>query len=1217
MKAGANIAVLLFLVLAVVLFPSQAFANKCGVNVGPYYGQVGQVRTMAKKGGWIVALGTLGDCGGYNSLFGQGLNVVLRAYNAGQPFDEGQAMAWTATLGQLDTKGQKVYFMPWNEPNQGADEGGNSTDGTAVAAYVQSLRGHLSDAGLLNTKVVLLSPMLNKTHGQFTQYLNSVGGGAAFYGLAAGSSINEYDFKADGQADYTQACLHGNPFFNNCQYDQIGIPSPYYSLEAGAIGIYDKPRYEDRHISVMLNGSWSQRWKDDSNFRMFAVFSYDPLEGGPSWDIFSAPQTKSFYQRECSAGDIDMLSGYDPTTFAAWLTANQGQLVECGSCGFAPSDRPGLCSGVGQEVPGVDLSIYDNYDADDTQFYMHPIAGLYPNRDVSVIRNDLLNQGYEARCATPGFKIGMSPGGWQYLDDFIDPVNEGYKDGKGTGFGTRPYYPSYVDGPPNDMPFRSTLTVDYRDVFTPVFRNVSGKRFLTTSLEEFFGFKDTVIQKDTVAEIRSAPINSLLTNVQRCEQSVKILLAQEKMCNKLSDPRSCPLYSRPVPQTDFTIFSLLERYYYLASHPHESIADKDLSDVHNPDTAEYVCQALIRTSADATTSWDELARIGFLSTPLTIDRAYRFAFLVTSIETKMNPLARGSMFSLYSHPNAGFIGGGPSQPKHLVLVNAFKIPDILTNNNEDGATSARSPWNDPSLLTVQSLTTSEQKQVMTEEKSDYQATLAEAANRYQTGSQNNSSEIFCLVGSGTSGVGAASCTDALSKSLVDIINGTADLNKGGDERFEYFEPGCPELIKEPATSIVDGGAFGSEDQVYGTQNPGVLFSTDFGGQLLLKLFNIPEEGVLRASNLDETHQVEPLGKSNPAFAETWREGDPRVDNPWTTLVEDWGLKTIFYVIPEMEQIGFPYNGCCDDAEVRFYLTYPVGYDMQTVQTVLAGTFMSSQQLIDLAEKEEEYDRIQLSNDNINFEGATMGKEFDNYLERCEYPIYDEFGRQIGTEMRPPCRRSFGFEIIQKGQALSAGVLGGQLGFWLREVQKSLNTRLSFAQEYLASCESTEHFLLGKCGQSLEPVPTPEPDPDCTGLSCAAQPAPPPPVAPPPEIPTCSDPSKDALEVTAFINENREWKLGIRCPSCTNVWGDIDFNAFLPDGTHYHWGPTNLGHPNGYLEMPCGGEDPCPGHGSRIPDGFTGNFCIHVIMTSNASGNQCGGTIDVTRCVTVP
>lgn len=313
-----------------LISPTTVLAeNKCGVNVGPNYGDVDKVAGMTGQGGWVVALGTPGNCDGFEGLFGKGLNVVIRAYNGGRTFTQEEALGWVATLGNLDTKGQVVYFMPWNEPNHD-NEGGGSTAGNYVYQYTQTLKNALSEAGLLNTKVILLSPMVDKLNPSFVNgsFFNNPGGKGGFYGLFQGSSINEYDQFISGP------CTADAPQ-NNCRYDELGISSPFYALEAGVVADgCSPPCYKDSQLRQMLDHSW-QKWSGDANFKMFAIFSYDPHRSG--WDIFSASETKGFYQNACSAGSVNFGSA-DTNKFNSWFTAHQDELVQCGeSCGYAPS----------------------------------------------------------------------------------------------------------------------------------------------------------------------------------------------------------------------------------------------------------------------------------------------------------------------------------------------------------------------------------------------------------------------------------------------------------------------------------------------------------------------------------------------------------------------------------------------------------------------------------------------------------------------------------------------------------------------------------------------------------------------------------------------------------------------------------------------------------------------------------------------------------------
>lgn|GEM_PF-1834873 len=1080
---------LLFLPILILLFLTQtkvAFAqNKCGVNVGPYYNQVSQVHSMAKKGGWVVALGTLGDCGGYSNLFGKDLNVVLRAYNGGQAFTAAQATAWAATLGQLDTKGQKVYFMPWNEPNQGKDEGGDTKNGKAVLNYVKALKKDLSDAGLLDTKVVLLSPMLNKTHGDFNTFLNSVGGADAFYKLAAGSSINEYDFATD-KNNYV-ACQHSNNYLNNCKYNQINIPGPYYALESGATGIYDVPRYEDKHISTMLNGSWDS-WKDGA-FKMFAIFSYDPLPGGPAWDIFSAKQTKSFYQANCSAGAVEMMSGFDQKKFDSWLQSKSKELTTCGACGFAPSSAPGFCSAVGKQ-DGYDSSRFEDYNANPDEFYIQPIKGLTPvgknpsaeelwggraTRQTSMIRNDLISQGYEASCATPGFKIQFSKKGQPWMETFLKGPNTP----NGVVYGGQIIYPGgYKNAASEGKPFRSTLTFDYRELLTPLFRDVEDKKFQMASLEELFGFKDKT-ENPSEAEINSAPINSLVSNSQRCALSIKMLLKQKEMCQKLANPDACALYTRTVPTTTWNIKQTLEKYQsYITAH--QAVLTKEsLSGLADDDkTISFVCDQL---TADRENYLDKELKVALLQVPLTLDRSYRLAFLVTSIEMKY-PRGTKSMFNFFEHPNAGFFSGGPSKPDHGILVTAFKVPDITTNQG-DGGTS-NTAWQDASVLTRNTLLTQEQLKTTKQKDTERTNKLMQEAKKYDSKEQKASDEIFCLVGKAPDGIGAPECNDPLSKALTDIINAQAKISKTKPE-YNPFESECPDLEKEYSDTINDPGSFGN------TSLPSKLYTTTFGADLLNQLF------------IDSSHMLSSQDtKPNPQFAETWREEDPEYEtnNSWGGL-RDWGLKNIFYVIPEMRDAQFPYDECCDAVKVKHFLVYPEGYTLKSIEDVLAGSFFSQTQLASLTQKEKDFDRFEASGAKNQFEGASFNKDFDDWSpDPPNGPVEGKpecaHERIIGyraddtpiteTYYALPCKRSFGFEISQLGKFLQPGLLGGKLGFWVRNVQQQLHDSSSAAWSYLASCKNTEQFLLGQCGASSLEAEKQDPD-TCSTLSCAPKP----------------------------------------------------------------------------------------------------------------------------------
>ncbi len=840
--------------------------------------------------------------------------------------------------------------------------------------------------------------------------------------------------------------------------------------------------------------------------------------------------------------------------------------------------------------PGaLDLSKYPDYNAKDEEVYIAPILGLAgAARNIAVIRNDLIKQGYEAKCATPGFKIELTQSGKEWMNDYVDL----FKPGTVFGGAKNAYIRARPSGPYGEEdPIRSTLTVDYRDVEIPLFRDVNGKMFLTSSIEEFFGYKDTIAQDKSVSEVNSAAINSLLSNKQRCQVAATLLVKQEEMCLKLQSPDACAFYPRQVQGTNYTIKTMLAAYKQEAGGSYKT-----------PETIKKTCEDLYSTQ-NASPNTD--LRQGLSLMPLHLDRAYRLGFLVTAIQLRYPTW--NTMFHFFTHPNAGPVGG-PSHPTTAILVNAFKVPDITTNKGTAG--TGQTPWTDPGILTRNSLLTKKTIAETEKKGEEKRQTLATTANYYNTNEQTSADAIFCVVGQAPVGIGGPECNDELSKALTDIINAQAKLNKPLLE--------CPEdptnFKIETSGGITDPGALDPRT------HPSKVYSVAFGAQLLENIFRVAPSGA-RQSDADSTHQVKPLGQSDPMFAETWKEGDPETSNPLPG-VKDWGLKSMFHVVTQMQEKGFPY--CCKDERiVKHYLVYPEGYDLQTIEDTLAGSFFSQEQLKSLVEKEQEYDRIKVEKDIITFEGGDFSKTFVDTLDRppntppdsdctpiqqCTYNPVDKSNdcRTIGWKL--PCNRTFGFKIQQKNEALSAGVLGGKLGFWLREVQKSLNSSMSVAKAYLDTCETTEQFLTGRCGEQTITAPVREAD-DCTGLACASAPAP----TGPAPTGVC-DTSKPYLVTDLSVDSDRNFWLDIRCPNCTSHWGDIGTDLTSSAG-NFHWGPNNLPQ-GGMLRYPC---STCSPSSAKVPASIPsgGQFCVNITLSSNASGDQCQQDRVRSLCTTVP
>ncbi|HUW24582.1 MAG TPA: hypothetical protein VMW04_03035 [Patescibacteria group bacterium] len=325
---------LIFPALLFLTAGSARAQNKVGVNIGDHWQEFDQAAGLVGPGGWVVVMACPGDGDKIAKIVSdpkyQNINLVIRGHYPEKTPDENQARAWTATLQGIPFP-NKVYFMPWNEPNH-QNEGGGETEGNRVYQYSQFLKNLFQEAGILGSKVILLSPMVDKLNPSFINgsFFTNPGGKAGFYGLFAGSSINEYDQFVNGPCSAI-------PPMNNCRYDEIGIPSPYYALETGVAGTCTPPCYRDEEIGQMLEKVWP-KWAGDSSFKMFAVFSYDPHRPG-SWSIFGSAKTASFLKSHRGGGDTQRItpSATTPTLNRcpgkqhAYYVTSSSECNECGS----------------------------------------------------------------------------------------------------------------------------------------------------------------------------------------------------------------------------------------------------------------------------------------------------------------------------------------------------------------------------------------------------------------------------------------------------------------------------------------------------------------------------------------------------------------------------------------------------------------------------------------------------------------------------------------------------------------------------------------------------------------------------------------------------------------------------------------------------------------------------------------------------------------------
>lgn len=672
-----------------------------------------------------------------------------------------------------------------------------------------------------------------------------------------------------------------------------------------------------------------------------------------------------------------------------WLLYVNGKLFTINGTEVSTSCEGG---GGGSIGAGYDLSKYPDYGFDSTSYYLHPIKGIHPlstpsQQNVSVARLDLASQGYQPHCAAEPTNIKLDLNTRQLIDRYLD------------------LYPSGVR-PRVD----SVFTLDSAGGQTPIFRDTTGKRFLTSSLEEFFGFKDVYNEDEgySYQELRTAPINSLLSQEQKCIQGVDILRNIQLMCERLDDPASCALLANEIPGTSYNVGRLLEEV-------------DDVIPGYRAGKIPEQCRMLFQNEIPEfayETPELQVFKKAIVNVPLYIDKSYRLAFLVAAIEQRPTTSAF-NFFSFFAD----------AQPKHEVMMVAFKIPDILTNKG-GGETSGHQYFNDAASLTRNILVPAKFKLSEDEDTPGYDKKsrdmrtnlAADAANAAQ---QNTNSAIYCLDGAGNTPAelnnmqGSAACKDVLGKAVVDLINGQT--------------PSCSNLQAEPVRQILQEAKIIPPEGDHATRffNDGYGFGTD----------------VLNYIFLNNT-------------------GGPQRQ------------ETTFRSI--LNLVSGAFGGAEDQtAKVDFYLVYPMGYELDSVTEVMKNTFFTAEQILAL-EKDNTKNRFETTGFAARFSGGSYRQTYledprsGNCEERTEYLYWDLV---TGAPFIPPleytvhdCERSFDINVTQDGSG-GLTMLGADLGFWVRNIQKSLNSYFSTASAYITSCATTEQFLLGRCaGGSALPAP---------------------------------------------------------------------------------------------------------------------------------------------------
>lgn len=551
---------------------------------------------------------------------------------------------------------------------------------------------------------------------------------------------------------------------------------------------------------------------------------------------------------------------------------------------------------------------------------------------------------------------------------------------------------------PRDVDVDSTQIIDYTKAQTPIFRDTERKAFLKSDLEEFFGYRE--LNEDTYAqtEIESAAINSLLSENQKCMKAADALVAQRTMCNKLgvAPEDNCALYYTTVPGTKMTVLDLFKAY---EAYKHEK-------------TDEEACHGIV-SRADGVS---EEFRTGMLNLSLHIEEAYRIAFLVGVVKQK--PENPNPLFNFFSR-------SATIPPSDEVVVISFKIPDIGTNKgtiwqeepvtNEDGdvlyqkvsrndqntrieaVESGHTYWDDVMTLTRNILIPRKMAEKMDLEGSDERIKLREAAAA-ATG-QGGGSLIYCLMGQAPFGTGSNTCNDEAVKAVVDIINGTWAYDK------ERVSCDPANLTYEQVNEIGDSARLGGAVDNY-------KFQFQYGEFILAQIWDNNSTG----------QDFGTVFKVNPS---NWPP------QPCNVLEQGQGA-----------------TGDC--TTINFYLVYPMGYDLETLEYVMSRTFLTEDQYEKASQDPDIKNRFNIFDDRVELEHNSNEEEFTDFLD-CSI----EDGRYVCPE------KEFTADVVSsQGPAL---FLGARVGYWTHEIQKTFHRLNSLAHKYLQACRTTEEFLLDQCG----------------------------------------------------------------------------------------------------------------------------------------------------------
>ena len=331
--------------------------NKAGINIGANHGDLQKAAKIVGPGGWVVMMACPGD-GDKIAKFVQdnpSVNLVIRGHFAGNNPDKKLAQAWADTLGSIPTP-SKIYFMPWNEPNQ---EG--SGDYTTPENLVSYIKNDLLPAfAPIKDKIILLSPMINISHPNYESYTDSILKlEPGFFTWFDGISMNLYD-SSDGQSTNG----HINPQYADQLLQKLRVSGKQiFGVEAGTSGSNFYWMSKPDSNSPLYR--FVQRF-DKIPARMLAIPSYDlGGEAGHTWSLFE-PDDVINLLKNSTKGNSSPYSGGTftpknatlcPNKKYSFYRENQTECSECGGNTSLLSCKPQSATDFGEEYSPEQLKL--------------------------------------------------------------------------------------------------------------------------------------------------------------------------------------------------------------------------------------------------------------------------------------------------------------------------------------------------------------------------------------------------------------------------------------------------------------------------------------------------------------------------------------------------------------------------------------------------------------------------------------------------------------------------------------------------------------------------------------------------------------------------------------------------------------------------------------------------------------------------------------------